>query len=254
VTAIRSGAVDLNQLAELRSRRFSQLPLDCGNDRAPGVNDSEEWQDWTVRSTTPDQLRIENYLDRFDLGDRAILHVGIGNSGLAKRFSMRANSIFGTSISPEEIEYGKALQLPNYRLAIHNKYSSAGDGPRGEFDFIVDNNPTSFCCCLKHLANMLELYGSRLSSTGQIVTDRLGLRWTPGAPLGNPGWSFCFEDISAVAALVGLTAYRIDENLYVLARSRPNLPPGFLTVRARIRSFVMPWMRKARRAGRAFLR
>jgi hypothetical protein len=45
-------------------------------------------RNWSQKWTTPDQLRIERYIDRFDLRSKRILHIGIGNSGLARRVSV----------------------------------------------------------------------------------------------------------------------------------------------------------------------
>jgi hypothetical protein len=100
-------------LADLRNRRFPSLPLDCGKECDPGIVDVAQWRDWTRMETTPDQLRIEDYLDCFDLADKRILHIGIGNSGLARRFSRRALEIVGTTVVEAEALQGACLALPN---------------------------------------------------------------------------------------------------------------------------------------------
>lgn len=211
------------ELERLRAERFPTLPLDCGERVAPGVVDVEEWRDWSRRDTTPDQVRIEDYLDQFDLRDRSILHVGIGNSGLARRFASRARLICGTTIMPAEVEQAGRLGLRNYRVSAHNKYRGSDDAPDGRFDFIVDNSMTGFCCCLTHLAAMLDFYSSSLAPSGQIVTDRVGLAWAVDPQ--RPEWGFTFDDLAAVAPVAGLRAYRIDSNIYVLARQAPERRP-----------------------------
>jgi hypothetical protein len=217
--------VDPDKLAGLAAERFRALPRDC--DRAePGLVDSEPWRDWTRIRTTLDQLRIEDYLDLQDLRGRRILHVGIGNSQLARRFHARAREIVGTSIVAAEVANGRSLGLANYRPVLHNKYGGRAAGIEGRFDFIVDNNPSSFSCCLGHFAAMLDFYAGRLGDEGVLITDRVGLAWTD-LPGGSPRWSFSFDDLAAAGGIVGLQASRLDRNLYALANRRlARLPAG----------------------------
>jgi hypothetical protein len=210
----------------LAAERFRDLPLDCGRRTDPGVMQGEAWRDWSRFETTPDQLRIEDYLDLHDLRGRSILHIGLGNSGLAVRFHKRAREIVGTSIIPAEVEKARALGLPNYRAVLHNKYTGRAEDWADRFDFIVDNGPTTFCCCLSHLATMLEFYVASLGVGGQVVTDRVGLAWTD-IPGGNPRWSFDLDDLAAAGEVVGLRASRVDRNIYVLSRNDVEpLPPS----------------------------
>jgi hypothetical protein len=207
----------------LHRTRFAELPLDCGANAQPGLIYSEDLRDWSDKATTPDQARIERYIDRFDLRSDRILHIGIGNSGLAKRFKARAGEIVGTTIDEPEMRVAGTLGLPNYRFLLHNKYSGGADRIPGRFDFILDNNPTSPCCCFRHLSDLFDFYVEKLAEDGQIITDRQGLEWVPEE--GNPRWSFDFEDLAAVGSVVGLQAFKMNRTVYVLARSRP-APPG----------------------------
>jgi hypothetical protein len=209
-------------LRDLHRSRFPELPLDCGMLENPGVTYGEDLRDWSDKATTPDQARIERYIDRYDLRRARILHIGIGNSGLARRFHRRVKEIVGTTIDEPEMRVARSLALPNYRFVVHNKFSGKNGPIEGTFDFIVDNNPTSPCCCLRHQSEMLDFYLEKLAPHGQIVTDRLGLGWVPDET--NPRWSFDFDDLAAVAAAEGLSAFRVDRNVYVLARSAPAAP------------------------------
>ena len=214
---------------DLHRSRFPELPLDCGILENPGVTYSEDLRDWSDKATTPDQARIERYVDRYDLRRARILHIGIGNSGLAKRFHRRVKDIVGTTIDESEIRVANSLGLPNYRFVEHNKFSGKNGPIEGTFDFIVDNNPTSPCCCLRHQSDMLDFYLMKLAPHGQIVTDRLGLGWVPDET--NPRWRFDFDDLAAVGAAVGLVATQINRNIYVLSRLTPLSPD--LSSRAR---------------------
>jgi hypothetical protein len=207
---------------ELHGSRFRALPLDCGNRRDPGVIYSEDLRDWSDKATTPDQARMERYIDRYDLRQARILHIGIGNSGLAQRLHRRIGEIVGTTIDEPEIAVARSLSLPNYSFVLHNKYSGADEVVKGAFDFILDNNPTSPCCCIRHLANLFEFYTAKLADGGQVVTDRLGLGWVPEG--SNRRWSFDFDDLAAAAAAAGLAAFQVTRHVYVLSRSSPPVP------------------------------
>ena len=207
---------------DLRDRRFPELPLDCGNCTDPGVRYCEDLRDWSDKATTPDQRRIETYIDRFDLRRKRILHIGIGNSGLAARFHPRVMEIVGTTIDEPEIRVARSLALPNYHFVTHNKFSGRSDGIEGTFDFILDNNPTSPCCCIRHLADLFDFYVEKLAADGQIVTDREGLAWVPDD--SNPRWSFDFDDLAAAGAAAGLKAFAVSRRVVVLSRSDPPKP------------------------------
>jgi hypothetical protein len=207
---------------ELHRSRFPELPLDCGNRRDPGVIYSEDLRDWSDKATTPDQARMEHYVDRYDLRRARILHVGIGNSGFAKRFHARVKEIVGTTIDEPEMRVARSLDLPNYAFVLHNKFAGKDDVVEGTFDFILDNNPSSPCCCLRHLSDLFEFYLKKLATSGQIVTDRVGLGWVPNDT--NPRWRFDFDDLAAVGAAAGLSSFRMGRSVYVLSRSTPSAP------------------------------
>jgi hypothetical protein len=231
---------------ELHRTRFPELPDNCGNRNDPGVIDGEDLRNWSTKATTPDQARIEEYIDRFDLRAKRILHVGIGNSGLARRFHNRVGEIVGTTIDQPEIDVADALSLPNYRAVLHNKFDGSGSATAilGPFDFIIDNNPTSPCCCMKHLAVLFDFYAEKLSNHGQIVTDLEGLQWVPDE--SNPRWSFDFADLAAVAEVAGFSAFKATRKVYVLSRSPP-AKPGYAAVLRhllrRVKSFPVKLVR-----------
>lgn len=204
---------------DLHRSRFADLPLDCGATRDPGVLFSEDLRDWSERATTPDQARIERYIDRFDLRDKRVLHIGIGNSGLARRLGRRVRELVGTTIDDPEIRSARTTRLTNYTFFKHNKYSGDNGVVQGRFDIIIDNNPTSPCCCMRHLATLFGFYTEKLAPDGMIVTDREGLEWIPDdAP---SGWSFDFAGLERVAATAGLRTFRATRTVYVMTRAAP---------------------------------
>lgn len=216
---------------QLHRERFPELPEDCGGPAF--ASEDEDLRDWSRKTTTPDQYRIERYIDRFDLRDRRILHIGIGNSGLARRFHGRVGEIVGTTLDEPEIELARRLGYPNYRVVLHNKYSGAAEAIPGRFDFILDNNLASACCCVTHLAELFKLLEGKLSENGLIVTDREGLAWIPRGT--NPRWSFNLNDLAALASVAGFDAWRINRNTWVLCHGRPGHPALGPRLRASIR-------------------
>ena len=237
--------IDPDALRVLHAARFDDLPFACSSPSG-GVSDVKEWRDWSGQPSTPDQIRIEAYLDAFDLSGKSILHIGSGNSRLAARFAGRARQIVGTTVVPAEVECAEALALPNYRALLHNKYDGLGlEG--GRFDFIVDNNPSTFCCCLTHFSKMIEFYARALAPEGQIVTDAVGLGWITDC--SHPRWSFGADDLRDIAALAGLECHRVGGGTIVLARRAPVRP----TVGSRLRRQLRR-LRAGRSAPARFLR
>ena len=230
--------IDREALRALHAARFADLPFECGKALEPGFPETGDWRDWSEIPSTPDQVRIERYIDRFDLGGKSILHIGTGNSRLAARFAERARLIVGTTVVPEEVRRGEALGLANYRVLLHNKYRGRDVLEAEQFDFIVDNNPSSFCCCMSHFARMLEFYADAVGERGQFVTDRVGLAWTTKG--ADPRWGFSAEDLAAVARLAGLGTFPVGQQTLVLSRGRP--------VRPTIASRAQRLFRRARRA------
>lgn len=220
---------------------FSALPLACGNAIDPGVVVADDWRNWAARATTVDQQRIEDYLDRFRLAGNRILHVGIGNSSLARRFGRRAKQVVGISIDPPELTLAHSLGLANYRAIERNKYAGLGADIEGRFDFIVDNNITSACCCLSHLLGLLEGYRERLAPEGQILTDREGLGWIPDVPGRNARWCFSLEDLAFVGDMAGLITEPVGEHLIALSTGSRAKPTWCSWTASRARRRLRRW-------------
>lgn len=212
-------AADASGYLDYLESRFPELPRDCGERMVPGVSISEQWRDWSARATTPDQLAIERYLAVCDLAGKRILHIGTGNSSLARRFHGRAAEIVGLTVNAEEVELAERLALPNYTVHLRNKYLADSTGLGGPFDFIVDNNPTTFACCLRHFGAMMRFYSTSLAPGGQLLTERLGLAWVSDRTAEEPRWGFDFADMAAAGAPLGLEAYR-EGTVYILSASR----------------------------------
>ena len=223
------------RLDSLWERRFRDLPVDCFQ-AVGGREDIEEFREWSHRDTTEGQLRIEAYLHDLDLTGRSILHVGIGNSRFALRFAYRARTIVGWTRSHQELDLARSLGLSNYHPSVHNKY---GDSPAGCFDFIIDNNPTSFACCRRHLGGMMSMYAALLAPGGMLLSDCDGLAWVAGGEHANPRWSFDFEDWQALAGVFGLKATPLNPWTYALSFPEADLAATHARVRHAGSPFVI---------------
>lgn len=210
--------------SELHRLRFWEVPENCENISNPGVLDLPEFQDWSRRETTADQKRIERYLSGFDLRKKRLLHIGVGNSHLAARFARRAKEIVGTTNEPKEARETQVRGIPNYTIVLQNKYSAELERTPGQFDFIIDNNPLSYCCCMAHLIALFDVYQAKLAPGGQIITDRQGLSWVP--PAGHPLFRIDFEDLNRIASAAGFSASKVNRNIYVLAENEPKVRRG----------------------------
>jgi hypothetical protein len=184
----------------------------CGNlDVLPVGADS--YVDYASIPTTLDQERIEAVLATRDLSDAQILHAGIGSSGFAKRFSDRAALIDGLTISAAEKAFGDSLRLPNYTILNINKHSR--DFNRvvaNRYDYIVDNNLTSFACCKYHFYLMLDNFLSVLSDGGEILTDQRGLDWA----CFDPHFTMTFDELQSLAAIFPIAVSRVTDTVYSL--------------------------------------
>lgn len=193
---------------------WQAVPRHCGQD-TPGVgHGNDNVMDLSARSTTEDQQRIEAALDRLlERGDR-ILHVGVGNSSLALRFAARAGGITGITLSDAEKACADALAIPGYRVLIGNKYSRDLDALSGPFEFIIDNNPASFGCCVAHFEQMLAGYARLLAPGGRLLTDREGMYWC----YANGPMRLRFAHLEAIADVFPFRAERVDEHVFALRR------------------------------------
>lgn len=172
-----------------------------------------------------------------------MLHVGVGNSGLARRFYSSLGRIDGITATPAEQALARSLGLERYGCILHNKFCNPPETLRGGYDFILDNNLTTYACCLGHFADLMKAYCALLADSGQIVTDRQGLMHLLSGRKRLARFAFDFADLAAVAPLFGLTAFNIDGSVHVLSRSQPPAPRlahKLRFLRNRLRDKVVP--------------
>jgi hypothetical protein len=194
---------------------YEECPEICGHLHHPGMNAEPRFLDASGKATTADQAAIEGIMESRGVDGQAILHVGVGNSSLAKRFAGSANRITGVTLSENERDLAQSLGLPRYTVHVANKYS-----PRTmifmnpDYDLIVDNNLASFACCRFHFYTMLNNYVLLLKPGGQILTHEKGMNWAAG----DPRWKLVFADLKALEVKFPLRASYETDGVYSLTK------------------------------------
>lgn len=155
--------------------------------------DDGDFRYWENRSATSDEKEIINFLSNKINEKNKILHVGIGNSYLAKNIS-NFELIDGITISGAELKFAENLKIDNYNVHFINKLSiNALNENRlsNSYDFIVDANLKSFSCCKNSFENLFQTYVSKLSKKGLIITGRKGMNWSRKV---YPAYGFSFKN------------------------------------------------------------
>jgi hypothetical protein len=203
-------------MAVLQEPPFTNIVDFCGSEDQPGIDAPVEWRIWVGRPTTEDQARIEQCLAEMVDCWSTLLHVGVGNSSLARRFCPTVASIHGLTIHPEEREFAERLNIQNYAVSLTNKYSSEMTRIGRGFDFVIDNNPSLYACCLFHFCRMMVTYAEALRNGGAILTAEPGLSWVmPGA---DPAWSLSWKDWVRLGNELSMSTRQITPMVYAMER------------------------------------
>lgn len=187
----------------------------CGNLDHPGMaQDVNDYIDYSSTETTSDQLKVEAELQKMELTGKRILHVGIGNSSLAQRFSTKVSGIDGLTVSANEKTHANSLQIKNYRVFILSKHSREFILTLDEkqYDFIVDNNLPGFACCKYHFYLMLDNYLWALKPGGEILTDQNGMNWA----CLDPAFILSYSDLVGLENKFPVTVSKVTDTVYSL--------------------------------------
>lgn len=147
---------------------------------------------WEDRGITTDEAEILKILvNDKKINEKNILHVGIGNSELAKKL-YKNNKIYGVTISKKEIDHANKLKLSNYKVFLCDKYTQDFEVicKKYQFDFVIDTNLKSYSCCQKAFEFMMYNIFNSLNSKGKLITSRKGMNWYK---LLKPKLSFNFK-------------------------------------------------------------
>lgn len=208
--------------------------IDCGREPHVATHDAADrlasWPvlDYSDCEPTLDQIAINRWLDGADLHGRDILHVGTGNSSVARLLAGQARRIESVTVAHNEWRHGQALNLRDYRVHLLNKHSLAfaGQFAPASFDCILDNNLASFACCQRHLERYFETLAGLLKPDGFVLTHWLGMQWTLDIGIDDvePVWRLDADKLSVIAGAYGLAVDREDE-LFFLRRARGDTTP-----------------------------
>ena len=157
-------------------------------------NDKRNFSYWESKNVTNDEKFIVDYLNTHSeaLANKKILHVGIGNSYVAKKL-FSYDKIDGISLSQNELDYASKLNLSNYNFFFQNKYANQKlfDDKLNFYNIIIDINLKSFGCCEVAFNKMFEDYVKIINKNGKIITSRSGLQWSR---IIKPVLSFSFKN------------------------------------------------------------
>jgi hypothetical protein len=156
--------------------RYASFTRRCKDLDVPQITYSDG--SWTGRKTTADLRRILDFL-RSEADGLRVLQIGIGNSSLFSEIGERCASVTGLTISEDEVEWARQ-KFPSdfdrrYDVRLMNKYSHEIASIGGGYDYIVDNDLSSYACCRHHFDAMLLAYRDMLAPQGSILVGINGL-------------------------------------------------------------------------------
>ncbi len=143
-------------------------------------NDASKFSYWENKEATNDEKDVLTYLKNNNLFyNKKILHVGIGNSYIAKNLK-DFKKIDGISLSKNELDLAKKNNIDNYEVFFQNKYCQNNILKKtlNFYDVIIDVNIKSFACCDKAFVNLFKKYSKILNNNGIIISSKAGMKWS----------------------------------------------------------------------------
>jgi hypothetical protein len=187
---------------------------DCGIEptveRYDAAADAVSWPliDYSSCAPTDDQMAINRWLTRAPLAGKRILHVGAGNSSIASLLADDVDAVVAVTVSVDEWRHAQRLDLPGYTPLLMNKHGEtfANAFDAGSFDYIVDNNLSSFACCQKHFERYFAAIAEAMAEDGVILTHWFGMQWVldVGVDDVEPAWLLDEHKLRTIATAFGL--------------------------------------------------
>ena len=143
-------------------------------------NDASKFSYWENKEATNDEKDVLTYLKNNNLfNNKKILHIGIGNSYIAKNLK-DFKKIDGISLSKNELDLAKKNNIDNYEVFFQNKYSQNNILKKtlNFYDVIIDVNIKSFACCDKAFVNLFKNYSEILNNNGIVISSKAGMKWS----------------------------------------------------------------------------
>ena len=200
--------------------------IDCGRephvDTHQGADERASWPllDYSNCEPTEDQAAINRWLRSAALDGLDVLHVGTGNSSVARLLDGSAR-VVSVTVARGEFEHAQSLGLRDYRVHLLNKHSRdfAERFAAAGFDCVLDNNLASFACCQRHLERYFDALARLLKPGGFVLTHWLGMQWTldVGVDDVETVWRLDAAKLEAIAGAFGFQVEREGE-LFFLRR------------------------------------
>ena len=157
-------------------------------------NDDNNFSYWEDKRETADEKFVYKYLNGLDfLENKRILHIGVGNSYIARNLKKFKN-IDGITLSNSELHFAKELNINKYNIFFQNKYSNFNIlcNDLNNYDIIIDVNIKSFSCCDSAFRSLFKKYSEMLNNNGTLIIGRDGMKWSR---LIKPVISFSFKNL-----------------------------------------------------------
>lgn len=133
----------------------------------------EEWLTKNPERISQAQVDVNTYLrasERLYKG-KMILHIGIGNSSIAKELRDVFGWITGITNTKQEFEMGKL----NNVVYLLNKYNLEDfKWIDDDYDVIVDVNLKCFACCEDHWLGFMKEVQNKLKVGGRLISHTAG--------------------------------------------------------------------------------
>ena len=168
----------------LYSREF------CEND--------ETW----INETTPDQEDINLWLKSRINDSIKVLHIGTGSSSVATMFSKKIKLIDSVTVVKSEKINADDLKLQNYETFLLDKYSDSLNNLPNRYNYILDNNITSYAKCLEDVVKLFKSYFYLLERDGSIISHVNGLHYKY---LGSNSQVNCLKSLEKLLKNLGAT-------------------------------------------------
>jgi hypothetical protein len=177
----------------------------------------EDDSDYSLKKTTKPEVRVAQQLAALQLANKNLLHIGVGNSEIALAMAATLARIDGITIMPNEKRRADDLEIANYSVLLANKYApNLAELLPAEYDFIIDVNLASFCCCQFHFDAMMKNYAAVLRPSGLILTDFDGMLWVQKGV--DRRWLLDFDDLVWIGREYGLVAVALDDRVFGLQK------------------------------------
>jgi hypothetical protein len=181
----------------------------------PGI--CEEDSDYSLKKTTQPEVRVALQLSSFQLTNKFLLHVGVGNSEIASRVAAQLARVDGITIMANEKRRADDLKIANYSVLLANKHApNLAELLGAEYDFIIDVNLASFCCCQFHFDAMMKNFAALLRPSGLILTDFDGMLWIQKGV--DRRWLLDYDDLVWIGREYGLVALALNDRVFGLQK------------------------------------